>query len=117
MRHPGAASRIPILGLLVFSIAFSVPDVGLAFCVSGVCFDDLRIKGRRGGGGGGGGYVAPVPSGPSAEELRKQREEKDLREAADDANDKGVEYAEKGDWGNAVKSWKRRLSTSRTIKT
>ncbi len=97
---------IPILGILVFGLALVLPDAGNAFTVSGFHFDDLRLKGGRGGrgGGGGGSYAPPVPSGPSAEELRKQREEKDLREAADDANDKGVEFAEKGDWKNAIKS-------------
>lgn len=69
-----------------------VPDVGPSKCV-GNCGS---------GDGGGGGYI-PQPTGPSPKELKRQRDEKDLSEAADDANDKGVEFYNKGDWGNAIK--------------
>lgn len=91
------------LFLLLIAVPLLIPGQGNAFCVSGACFDDLHRRGMPRGGGGGGGYYVPAPSGPTPRELQKQREEKDLREAADDANDKGVEFAEKGDWSNAKK--------------
>src|SRR2546427_304647 len=52
--------------------------------------------------GGGPGGSSSVPSGPSPAELKRQREEKDLHEAADDADDRGVEAYERGEWDKAV---------------
>jgi tetratricopeptide (TPR) repeat protein len=50
-----------------------------------------------------------VRRGPSAEEIRKQREAKDLNEAAEDANDKGAESYERGDWANAARYFREAL--------
>ena len=50
-----------------------------------------------------------VPRGPSAEEIRKQREAKDLNEAAEDANDKGAESYQRGDWANAARYFREAL--------
>ena len=74
-----------------------VPDVGPGKCVSGC--------------GPSGGYT-PQPAGPTPEEIRRQREEKDLSEAAEDANDHGVEFYNKGDWGNAIKYFREALEYS-----
>lgn len=57
-------------------------------------------------------YLPPPYRGPSPEEQRRQREAKDSREASDDANDKGVEYYERGDWQNAVKYFREALEYS-----
>lgn len=45
---------------------------------------------------------SPTPTGPTAKELREQWEAQDLKDASWDAYDTGVEYFEKGEWGNAV---------------
>lgn len=100
MQHISITPRNVFMAFLVFGIVFCIPGKSKAFCVSGYCFQDLKLKGMPRGGG----YMPPAaPSGPSPEELRKQAEEKDLREAADDDNDKAVEFAEKGDWDTAIK--------------
>ena len=102
MRRLAMNTLIPIAAFTFVSIVLCIPNHSGAFCVSGKCFQDLQLK-KMPHGSSGGGYVAPpMPSGPSPEELRKQREEKDLREAADDANDKAVEFAHKGDWDTAI---------------
>ncbi|HEY0844660.1 MAG TPA: hypothetical protein VGE12_04805 [Noviherbaspirillum sp.] len=67
-----------------------VPDVGPTRCIGG-CEPTSRP----------GGVYAP--SGPSAEELRQQREAKDLGEAAMDANDRGYDAYQRGDFAGAVR--------------
>jgi hypothetical protein len=72
-----------------------VPDAGPGKCVANC--------------GGGGESYTPGPVGPSPQELKRQREAKDLNEAADDANDKGVDFYNKGDWENAIKYFREAL--------
>jgi tetratricopeptide (TPR) repeat protein len=55
-------------------------------------------------------YPAPnVPAGPTPAELKAAREAKDSKEAADDADDKGTDFYNKGDWADAVKSFQEAL--------
>lgn len=89
---------ILIVGLLTClstsCLASDVPDVGPERCVA-----------NCGESGGGGPSPAPswAPSGPSPQQLKQQREEKDLGEAAQDADDRGLEAYENGDYSSAVK--------------
>lgn len=65
--------------------------------------------------GGGAGRGVPVDTGPSVEEIRQQKEQaeqKDLNEAAQDADDKGTQAYERGDWSLAVKYYKEALGYS-----
>lgn len=60
-------------------------------------------------GDGGGGYVPPAYTGPTPEELRRLREAKDSREAAQDAEDRGVDAYEKGDFEGAARWFREAL--------
>jgi tetratricopeptide (TPR) repeat protein len=55
------------------------------------------------------GGGAAAPAGPTAEELEKRRQAKDTREATDDAEDRGVDLYEKGQWADAVKAFQEAL--------
>jgi tetratricopeptide (TPR) repeat protein len=50
-----------------------------------------------------------VDTGPSPEELRRRAEAKDLNEAAQDADDKGIDFYEKGDWDSAIREFREAL--------
>src|SRR3990167_5372606 len=58
-----------------------------------------------GGGGSGWGFFAPPPPGPSPEEIARQWRSQQSTEA----NDKGVEYAERGDYDTAIKYYEQAL--------
>lgn len=73
----------------------------------GVCVQNCGNDAPSSGSPGGGGYTGPTP-----EEQRQQKEAKDSREASDDANDKGVEYYNRGDWQNAAKYFREALGYS-----
>jgi tetratricopeptide (TPR) repeat protein len=74
----------------VLSIPLPVPVFGQS--VRGVCVLNCE-----------GGYVPPGPVGPSPEEQRRTREAKDSREAAVDAEDKGVDALNRGDFEGAAR--------------
>lgn len=91
---------LPIIGGLLTSLSAScfayVPDVGPEKCISN-CPDE------SGGGGSSPSYSTyAAPAGPSPKELKQQREQEDLGEAALDANDRGVEAYQNGDYAAAV---------------
>lgn len=95
----------PCVGFLASVIAGVWVSDAQGACALGTCITvtpPSTSSGRPGGGG-------PVYSGPSQEDLRRQREQKDSREAADDANDRGADFYDKGDWEKAASYFKEAL--------
>jgi hypothetical protein len=85
-----------------------IPEA-LAKCwtVSGATFCDNREStGNRGGGGS--GTTSSTPSGPSPEELKQQRERTRLKAKAW-YSDEAMDYFDRKDWDNAVRSFEEAL--------
>ena len=76
-------------------LASSMAAPALADSIPGVCVESVA--------GNCDTYAPiPVPTGPTPRELKLQREAKDLADAALDANDKGVDAYERGNYDAAV---------------
>ena len=97
------------LGAMVFSLWLVDMPIAWAKCwtVIGATFCDNREStGSKGGGGG--SYSSPAPSGPSPEELRQQRERTRLK-AKTWYSDEAMDYFERKDWDNAIRSFEEAL--------
>ena len=100
--------RIRAIVLATLGLACFAPVSTLAKCwtVSGATFCDNREG--LGKNGGGSSNVSPAPSGPSPEEVRQQRERLRLKAKAW-STDEAVDYFDRKDWNNAIRSFEEAL--------